>query len=164
MGEGDQDAWRRLFAAYCQFYEQEVTEDHFNRVWSWIHDSEEVRAILVVPLAGSGEPVGLAHLRPWVRPLRGEVAGYLDDLFVDPGARGSGAVKALFEAIEAIAEEEGWGLVRWATAKDNQRARGLYERIATQTDWITYDMAINGSAAKSRGTEKKPLTAQNRGL
>jgi hypothetical protein len=31
-----------------------------------------------------GEPRGLAHLREWVRPLRGVRSGYLDDLFVDP--------------------------------------------------------------------------------
>lgn len=138
--ESDWDAWTRLFAGYCEFYEQAVTAEHLRRIWSWI-GAGEVFALLAVP-AGLGEPVGLAHLRPWVRPLRGEVAGYLDDLFVDPAARGEGVVEVLFEGIDAVAKREGWQLVRWATAPDNHRARRVYERVAKRTDWITYDMAV----------------------
>lgn len=51
----------------------------------------------------TGEPQGLAHLREWVRPLRGVIAGNLDDLYVDPGTRGTGAVEALFAEINRIA-------------------------------------------------------------
>jgi hypothetical protein len=30
--------------------------------------------------------------------------------------------------------------VRWLTADNNYRARGLYDRCATRTHWITYEM------------------------
>ncbi|MGZ4688748.1 MAG: GNAT family N-acetyltransferase [Acidimicrobiia bacterium] len=87
-----------------------------------------------------GGPLGLAHLREWVRPLRGFVSGYLDDLFVEPDARGSGAVEAFFAEINRIALERGWAIVRWTTADDNYRARSVYDQVATRTTWITYDM------------------------
>jgi ribosomal protein S18 acetylase RimI-like enzyme len=87
-----------------------------------------------------GVPRGLAHLREWIRPLRGAKSGYLDDLYVDPEERGSGAVDALFDEIEAIARERGWLVVRWTTADDNYRARAKYDQVATRTNWITYDM------------------------
>ncbi len=135
----DWNAWRRLFTAYCAFYEKAATESQLQRVWSWIHHERAVEAILAVPSDG-GEPVGLAHLRPWVRPLHGEVAGHLDDLFVEPGARGSGAVEALLTSISAMAAEKGWNVVRWTTADDNYRARAAYDRVATRTHWITYEM------------------------
>ncbi len=136
----DWDAWRRLFTGYCTFYERPTTEAQLNRVWSWIHDGGEVDAIVAVAEGDIGEPVGLAHLRSWVRPLRGEIAGYLDDLFVEPSVRGTGVVEALFAAIDATAVEQGWSVVRWTTADDNYRARTAYDRVATRTGWITYEL------------------------
>jgi len=82
-----------------------------------------------------------AHLREWVRPLRGVKCGYLDDLFVDPQHRGSGIVDALYDAMRALAAERRWPVIRWTTADDNYRARAVYDRLATRTLWITYDMA-----------------------
>jgi ribosomal protein S18 acetylase RimI-like enzyme len=110
-----------------------------------IHDEGLVEALVAAPVdeAGneSGEIQGLAHLREWVRPLRGVKCGYLDDLFVDPEHRGSGIVDALYDAMRAIAAERGWPVIRWTTADDNYRARAVYDRLATRTLWITYDMA-----------------------
>jgi GNAT superfamily N-acetyltransferase len=65
---------------------------------------------------------------------------YLDDLFVDPDHRGSGAVGALFDALNRLATERDWAIIRWTTADDNYRARTVYDRLATRTTWITYDM------------------------
>jgi GNAT superfamily N-acetyltransferase len=137
----DWEAWRRLFSGYCSFYERETSEEHLRRVWSWIHEERTVEAIVAVPADGDGEAVGLAHLRSWVRPLRGEIAGYLDDIFVEPAVRGTGVVEALFAAIRATALAQGWGIVRWTTADDNYRARSAYDRVATRTGWITYEMS-----------------------
>ena len=136
----DRDAWSRLFRGYCTFYEWPASEEQLRRVWSWIHEEGSVEAIVAVAADGSGEPVGLAHLRAWVRPLRGEIAGYLDDLFVDPAVRGTGVVEALFAAIDQAAVDHGWSIVRWTTADDNYRARTAYDRVATRTGWITYEM------------------------
>jgi hypothetical protein len=80
------------------------------------------------------------HLRQWVRPLRGVVCGYLDDLFVEPACRGSGMVDALFAEINRIARDRDWAVVRWTTTDDNYRARSVYDRVAGRTTWITYDM------------------------
>ena len=101
----------------------------------------------------TGEIQGLAHLREWVRPLRGVKCGYLDDLFVDPEHRGSGVVDALYDAMRAIAVERGWPVIRWTTADDNYRARAVYDKLATRTTWITYDMATEGTRVTSGTTD-----------
>src|ERR1700730_173219 len=131
--------WTRLFRGYAEFYERALTDEQLQVVWSWIHDERAVIALLAVPADGEGAPLGLAHLRSWIRPLRATRCVYLDDLFVAPSARGRGAVEALFDAIDALAIEQGWDIVRWTTAEDNHRAQGAYDRVATRTTWVTYD-------------------------
>lgn len=141
---GEFDVWTRLYRGYAAFYETPTSDDHQRRIWSWIHDDRSIECLVAVPVDGGGVEIGaaqgLAHLREWVRPLRGVVAGYLDDLFVDPAHRGSGAVDALFEAMNELAAERDWAVIRWTTADDNHRARTVYDRLATRTTWITYDM------------------------
>jgi ribosomal protein S18 acetylase RimI-like enzyme len=138
------EAWTRLFCGYAEFYETPTSDEHQRQIWNWIHDDRSVTALVAVPIdadgAETGEPQGLAHLREWVRPLRGVIAGYLDDLFVDPDHRGSGAVDALYDAMRELAIARDWAIIRWTTADDNYRARAVYDRLATRTTWITYDM------------------------
>ena len=40
----------------------------------------------------------------------------------------------------ALARERGWSVVRWITAEDNATAQRLYDRHATRTPWVTYDL------------------------
>jgi ribosomal protein S18 acetylase RimI-like enzyme len=94
----------------------------------------------------SGTPVGLAHCRPYFRPLAAAVAGHLDDLFVTPAARGTGAVDALLDALATIARQRGWSKIRWITADDNHRARSKYDQVAERTMWVTYDMQVPPAA------------------
>ena len=138
------EPWSRLFRGYADFYRWPTSDEHQRQIWGWIHDDRTVEALVAVAVDDdgheTGEPRGLAHLREWVRPLRGVVCGYLDDLFVDPSTRGTGAVDALFDEINRLATERGWDIVRWTTADDNYRARSVYDRLAARTTWITYDM------------------------
>ena len=138
------DGWSRLFRGYAEFYRWPTSDEHQRQIWRWIHDEKTVEALVAVRVDGDGneigDPVGLAHLREWVRPLRGVVCGYLDDLYVDPATRGGGVVDALFAEMNRIGRDRGWAIVRWTTADDNYRARGAYDKIATRTTWITYDM------------------------
>ncbi len=139
------DGWTKLFRGYCAFYQWPTSDEHQLQIWSWIHGEKIVEALVAVEVDDSGAEVGgpraLAHLREWIRPLRGVRSGYLDDLFVDPDRRGSGAVNALFGEINQMALDRGWDVVRWTTADDNYRARGTYDKIAFRTTWITYDMS-----------------------
>jgi len=59
-----------------------------------------------------------------------------------PAARGAGAFECLIAAIRDLAAAEGWPNVRWITAADNLRARSAYDRVATKTDWVTYQLDV----------------------
>lgn len=136
---GDRERWRALYAAYAAFYRVEQTDEQAERTWGWLLDpAHEVEGFVVVDQAG--HVAGLAHVRPFARPLSATVGGFLDDLHVDEAARGTGAVDALLRALQDLAVERGWSVVRWITADDNYRARGKYDQVAVRTTWVTYDM------------------------
>jgi ribosomal protein S18 acetylase RimI-like enzyme len=135
---GYRQDWDRLYAGYAAFYKVEQTAEMRNRTWGWIMEG---RIICLMAVNADGRPVGIAHLREFLRPLMSTVAGFLDDLYVDPALRGSGAVDDLFAAAKALGRERGWSVIRWITREDNYRARAVYDRLATRTNWVTYDLA-----------------------
>ena len=146
--DDEYDAWARLFAGYEEFYGREPTTASLGRAWAVITAVDSpVAALVAVPVDADGgreigAPVGLAHLHEWPRPLKGVAWGYLDDLYVEPDFRGSGVVQVLFGAIDALARSRGWTVVRWTTAVDNHRAQAAYDRVATRTSWVIYDMDV----------------------
>lgn len=132
--------WERLYAGYAEFYKVTQTPEMRAKVWGWIHDpAHEVNAVVAEDEAGRA--VGLAHYRAFARPLSASTGCFLDDLFVDPSQRGKRVADALLEHLRALAREKGWSTVRWITADDNYRGRGVYDRVGKRTWWITYDMA-----------------------
>jgi GNAT superfamily N-acetyltransferase len=134
-------AWNILYKGYADFYQVEQTAEMRDRVWSWLQDStHSVKGFLAVD--DQGTPIGLTHYRPYARPLMAATGGFLDDLFVDPARRGHNAAQALIEAVVDEGRKNGWTVVRWITAEDNYRARGAYDRVATKTKWVTYDIKI----------------------
>ena len=135
----DRPRWHELFEGYAAFYQVELTDADYDRVWSWIHDPSRGTRCLVVREAPDAPPFGLAHYRAYDSPLRGS-SGFLDDLFVDPARRGTGAADALLAELARIAAEEGWDAVRWNTAENNYRARSVYDRHAEKTVFLTYRM------------------------
>ena len=137
---GDRAGWAKLFLAYGDFYRVAVTAETLETVWGWIHDPAHVVEALVAERGGA--PAGLAHYRAMPSPLRGATLGFLDDLYVDPAARGAKVGEALLVRLGEIAAERNWRCIRWITADDNYRARTLYDRVAVKTGWNMYEMAV----------------------
>ena len=137
----DREGWNRLYAGYAAFYMVTQTEDMRDRVWSWLMSGENGFLGLVAE-DGDGKLIGLAHFRPFARPLSATIGGFLDDLFVDPDARGSGAADLLLESLKTEGQKRNWSVIRWITAEDNYRARKLYDRLAEKTRWVTYDIKL----------------------
>ena len=136
----DLAAWEQLYADYAAFYGAAQTEAMRATVWAWLMDAAHGTEGLVAEV--DGEVVGLAHYRAFARPLSASVGGFLDDLFVGPEARGTGAAEALVQGVADVGRARGWTLIRWITAEDNYRARGLYDRVAEKAKWATYDIKL----------------------
>lgn len=141
--------WRRLYEGYATFYKMPMNDEIAGTVWRWLLDpAHPLEALLA--RTGDGRVVGLAHFRPMPRPLTGSTAGFLDDLFVDPALRGSGLADRLLEAMAETGRRRGWSLIRWLTADNNFRARGVYDRHAQRTMWITYQMDLGAAPSPAK--------------
>jgi GNAT superfamily N-acetyltransferase len=141
IGIADRTDWDRLFAAYAHFYESPQTAEMRERVWGWLHDpAHELDGFIAKD--GGGRGIGLAHYRPFARPLAASYGGFLDDLYVAPEWRGRSVAEALVAAVAAEGRKRGWSVVRWITAEGNVRARRFYDRVAEETAWVTYQIPL----------------------
>lgn len=138
VAASDYEEWRRLWALYLEFYETSVSETVYETLWARLHDEDphEFKG-LVAEL--DGRLIGLTHYLFHRHGWKVENVCYLQDLYVDAEIRGTGAGRALIEAVYAAADEAGAPSVYWLTQDFNQEARKLYDRIGKLTPFIRYD-------------------------
>lgn len=138
VAETDFEPWLKLYHGYADHYQVSLTDEGVATTWGWLMDGDHHLTGLVAE-ASTGL-VGLAHFRAMPSPLRGAEIGFLDDLFVDPEARGERIGAALLETLREHGRSAGWPIIRWITRDNNYRARGLYDHHAVKSDWNTYEM------------------------
>ncbi|MFO7787883.1 MAG: GNAT family N-acetyltransferase [Halospina sp.] len=91
----------------------------------------------------AGRPIGFAvyffNFSTWL----GRHGLYLEDLYVSPEYRGSGAGKALLKHLARIAVANGCGRFEWTVLDWNEPARRFYESIGAepQSEWVNYRLA-----------------------
>ena len=135
---GDRDQWEALFLAYGVFYKTDFSREVLDGVWAWLMDAS---APVTGIVSASGDTVlGFALYRSLPDTFTAKPAWFLDDLYVAPEHRGSGAAPALIREVAARAKANGGGALRWITADDNVTAQKVYDKIAKKTNFVTYEM------------------------
>lgn len=100
-----------------------------------------------------GEPIGFAVYFFNYSTWQGRNGLYLEDLYVTPARRGSGAGKALLRRLAGIAVENGCGRFEWSVLDWNEPAIRVYEAIGAQAqpEWIRYRLAGDALHAFAAG-------------
>ncbi|TPW30723.1 GNAT family N-acetyltransferase [Pararhizobium mangrovi] len=138
LDAADEAEWRRLWTGYLAFYESEVAEDIYAETFRRITGDDGPFEPCGLIAERNGEAVGLVHYLFHRHCWRCENVCYLQDLYCDPQARGTGVGRALIEAVYARADAEGAPSVYWLTQDFNHRARKLYDRIGEATPFVKY--------------------------
>jgi GNAT superfamily N-acetyltransferase len=144
LSESDRAAWGVLWDGYLTFYgedlDPEVTAVSFARLCA----GESVFAF--VACDADDRPVGLVHAM--IHPSTWSPGGYcyLEDLFVGPDARTGGVGRALIEATATEARRRGATKLYWQTDHDNDRARALYDQVATLEKVVLYGRELGDDA------------------
>lgn len=139
--DDDREQWEVLYYGYAEFYQVPMNDEILDTVWGWIHDDGNPFFGLIAK-DENGKALGLMHCRQMASPLRGALVGFLDDLFVTPGARGQGVVEDLYAALNQLGKQQGWPFIRWITAENNYRGRAVYDKLSDKTHWVTYQMQV----------------------
>ena len=136
VGADERAAWEPLWAGYLTFYKTSVSVATSDVTWSRFHDPAEPMHLLgaYVDSKLTGIVHYIFHRSTWAP---GNYC-YLQDLFVDDGARGLGLGRALIEAVYDKAKAAGASRVHWLTHETNAQARILYDQVAERPGFIQY--------------------------
>ncbi len=129
-------AWSALWKDYLAFYFTEKPQEMYEISWARVMDpAEKMHAFLAEV---DGKPVGLANFLFHRSFWEVEDKCYLNDLYVRPELRGTGAGRALIEAVYQAADAQNCPQIWWFTAETNMTARRLYDRIAKKSEFVEY--------------------------
>jgi len=135
---GDEPEWRRLWSLYLEFYESSVDEEVYRSSFDRMLSGKENEYCGLIAQLGD-RSVGIVHYLFHRHGWKVENVCYLQDLYVDADIRGTGAGRALIEAVYDAADEAGCPDVYWLTQEFNEVGRRLYDRIGQVTPFIKYN-------------------------
>ena len=137
---GDETDFRRLWQGFCDGYGLTLAPEVSDFTWARLMDPGNALTARLACI--DGRPQGFAihqhHPSTWV--LGDD--GYLEDLYVDPSARGQGLGRALIEDLIAIGRARGWRRLYWLTEIENTTARRLYDQFCDNDGHIRYRMTL----------------------
>jgi GNAT superfamily N-acetyltransferase len=131
-----------LLRGYCDFYEVSPSDEELLRLSRALIADPERDGVQLLARSG-GEAVGFATIYwSWATTIASRV-GVMNDLFVAPAARGTGAAEQLILACVEECRQHGAAELAWQTAPDNERAQRVYDRVgATRSQWVDYSLSV----------------------
>src|SRR3954464_12248283 len=141
VGEADLADLLPLMLDYCAFYETAPPPDQLAALSRALLDDSEREGVQLIARDDDGTAVGFATIYWSWSTTRALRLAVMNDLFVAPAARGTGAGRTLIEAGAERSRISGAGVLEWQTAPDNETAQRLYDRMgAGRSEWVTYEL------------------------
>lgn len=135
----DWEQWLPLWAGYLDFYRATLSDETSAATFERLC-SNTVGMFGFVAFDADRHGMGLVHCVTHPSTWSRRPSCYLEDLFVEPEARGTGLAQALIERAQAEARNRGARNLYWHTQAYNGRARSLYDQVAHLTSFVVYEM------------------------
>ena len=132
-----------LFAAYREFYGGAYDlEASATFLTDRLTHGE---SIVLLARDDEGSAIGFTQIYPIFSSTQLTRVWLLNDLFVSPEARGTGAVDALLDTAATLAKDAGVTAIELATAHTNERAQAVYDRSGYLLDEVFrhYELPIS---------------------
>jgi ribosomal protein S18 acetylase RimI-like enzyme len=142
VGETDLPELLPLVRGYCDFYEVTPADEELLALSRALIADPERDGVQLIARRG-GEAVGFATIYwSWATTIASRI-GVMNDLFVAPEARGSGAAEELIQTCVDECRQHGAAELTWQTATDNDRAQRVYDRVGAQrSQWVDYSLSV----------------------
>jgi GNAT superfamily N-acetyltransferase len=139
--EADIDELLPLMRAYCDFYEVAPSDDALTDMALALLDDPDLEGVQLIARDDDGRAVGFATIFWSWSTLSASRIAVMNDLFVHPDGRGGGYADALIAACVDHARERGATSLQWQTAKDNETAQAVYDRVGgRREEWLDYSL------------------------
>jgi GNAT superfamily N-acetyltransferase len=127
--------WTELWSEYQLFYGVELPADVSESTWQRLHNG---RVQGLGARNSADYLVGIVHFLFHEDTWSTVPACYLQDLYVDSTARGTGCGRMLIEAVAESARTAGANSPYWLTHQSNAVARRLYDRLGQNQGFVQY--------------------------
>ncbi len=130
-----------LFDGYRRFYGRASEPES---VRQFLHERFAHSQSVIFVAEDEGRAIGFTQLYPSFSSVRLKRIFVLNDLFVDPDARGCGAGVALLDAAAQFGRAVGAARLVLSTGVGNSVAQALYERCGWKRDreFVTYELDL----------------------
>jgi GNAT superfamily N-acetyltransferase len=130
-----------LMRGYCDFYGSNPSDEALLAMARALIADPQFEGVQFIARDDSGQAIGFATIFwTWSTNSAARI-GTMNDLFVAPEGRGSGAADALIRACVDRCRERGAVRLQWQTALDNHRAQAVYERVGGKLErWLDYSL------------------------
>src|SRR5262249_59870242 len=127
----------------CAFYECEASGEQLLALGRALIADPGRDGVQLLARNG-GEAVGFATIYwSWATTIASRI-GVMNDLFVAPAARGTGAAEQLIHACIDECRKHGAAEPTWQTAPAHHRAQRVYDRVgATRSQWVDYSLSVS---------------------
>ena len=143
LQQSDRARWAQLWSEYQLFYGVELPAAVTEATWRRMHEG---RVHGLGARDPAGRLIGIVHYLYHEDTWSTVPACYLQDLYVDPTARGTGCGRMLIEAVAEASKKAGANNPYWLTHQSNDTARQLYDRLAQNQGFIHYVYSAPPSA------------------
>jgi len=127
--------WAQLWSEYQLFYRIKIPEAVTEDTWQRLHNG---RVHGLGARNSADYLVGIVHYLFHEDTWSMAPACYLQDLYVEPAARGTGCGRMLIDAVAESARIAGANKPYWLTHQSNTVARQLYDRLGQNQGFIQY--------------------------
>lgn len=136
----DENRWLILWQGYLDFYKTSVPSELTELTWARIMDPDFNMKCAVAEQ--DGDVIGFTTFNLQNSTWSPNGHCYLEDLFVDPAVRGSGAGRALIDYVKAYAIDLKCSRLYWNTDEDNETARNLYDSYIQESGKRQYRIQL----------------------
>jgi GNAT superfamily N-acetyltransferase len=151
---GDWDGWKAMWDLYLRFYGEELPEATSRATFGRL--CRRADGMFGSVVESGGAVVGLVHAVVHATTWSPRPTCYLEDLYVDRSARGSGTGRALIDTVIAEARSRGATVVYWHTQEFNAPARRVYDRVARLNSWVVYEVGLEAAGPDATGADAHP--------